>query len=81
MGATYLLYGKLFVSPHLLIGLSTICFASLAATLVPLMQQGKEWARLLHIALATLVVGCFLAQTVTGLQVVQKMIDEMLKTA
>jgi flagellar biosynthesis protein FlhB len=81
MGATYLLYGKLFVSPHLLIGLSTICFAALAATLVPPMQQGKEWARLLHITFATLVLGCFLAQTVTGLQVVQKMIDEMLKTA
>jgi Protein of unknown function (DUF4079) len=80
MGATYLLYHKLFVSPHLIIGLSTICFAALAATLVPLMQQGKEWARLLHITFTMLVVGCFLAQTVTGLQIVQKMIGEMLKT-
>ena len=80
MGATYLLYHKLFFSPHLLIGLSTICFAALAATLVPLMQQGKEWARLLHISFAMLVVGCFLAQTVTGLQIVQKMLGEMLKT-
>ncbi|XHX80278.1 MAG: DUF4079 domain-containing protein [Stenomitos frigidus ULC029] len=81
MGATYLLYGKLFFSPHLLIGLSTICFAALAATLVPLMQKGKEWARLVHITFATLVLGCFLAQTVTGLQIVQKMLGEMLKIA
>jgi hypothetical protein len=81
MTATYLLYHKLFVSPHLLIGLSTICFAALAAVFVPFMQQGKDWARLLHITFTTLVLGCFLAQTVTGLQIVQKMIGEMLKTA
>lgn len=81
MAATYLLYHKLFVSPHLLVGLSTICFAALAATLVPLMQQGKEWARILHITFTTLVLGCFLAQTLTGLQIVQKMLAEMLKTA
>ncbi len=81
MTATYLLYHKLFVSPHLIIGLSTICFAALAATFVPWMQQGKEWARLLHITFTTLVLGCFLAQTVTGLQIVQKMVNEMLGTA
>lgn len=81
MSATYVLYHKLFVSPHLIIGLSTICFAALAAVFVPLMLQGKEWARLLHITFTTLVLGCFLAQTVTGLQIVQKMIGEMLKTA
>jgi len=81
MTATYLLYHKLFFSPHLIVGLSTICFAALAAMFVPLMQQGKDWARLLHITFTTLVLGCFLAQTVTGLQIVQKMIGEMLKTA
>lgn len=81
MTATYLLYHKLFVSPHLIVGLSTICFAALAAMFVPFMQQGKEWARLVHITFTTLVVGCFLAQTVTGLQIVQKMIGEMLKIA
>lgn len=81
MGATYLLYHKLFVSPHLLIGLSTICFAALSATFVPLMQQGKAWARILHITFTTLVLACFLAQTATGLQIVQKMLTAMLKTA
>jgi membrane associated rhomboid family serine protease len=78
MAATYVLYHKLFVSSHLIVGLSTVCFAALAATFAPLMQQGKEWARLLHITLTSLVLGCFLAQTYTGLQIVQKMLNEIM---
>lgn len=81
MGATYLIYQKLFFSPHLLVGLSTICFVALAVMLVPLMQQGKEWARITHIVCTTLVLGCFLAQAATGLPIVQKMVKEMLGLA
>lgn len=81
MAATYVLYHKLFVSPHLIVGLSTLCFAALAVTLVPLMQQGKDWARVTHILCASAVLGCFLAQTYTGLQIVQKMLGEMLGNA
>jgi hypothetical protein len=81
MAATYTLYQKLFVSPHLIVGLSMICLAALAATLAPLMQQGKEWARIAHISCTTVLLGLFFAQTVTGLQIVQKMLGEMLKTA
>lgn len=77
MAVTYTLYHKLFVSPHLIVGLATICFAALAVTLVPLMQQGKEWARITHILCASLVVFCFVTQTLTGLQIVQKMVSEM----
>lgn len=81
MGATYWLYHKLFVSSHLIIGLSTLCLVVLAATFAPLMQQGKEWARVAHIACTTTLIGLILAQTVTGLQIVQKMLSEMLKSA
>lgn len=81
IAATYVLYHKLFFSSHLIVGLSTICFAAFAAAFAPLMQQGKEWARLLHITFTSLVLGCFLAQTYTGLQIVQKMLREMFGTA
>jgi len=77
MAATYTLYHKLFVSPHLLLGLSSVGLVALAAALVPLMQQGKEWARLTHIAFTVTLVGLTLAQTVTGLQIVQKMLNEL----
>lgn len=81
MAATYTLYQKLFVSPHLIVGLSMICLAALAATLAPLMQQGREWARIAHISCTTVLLGLIFAQTVTGLQIVQKMLGEMLGTA
>jgi hypothetical protein len=81
MAATYLLYHKLFVSSHLIVGLSTICLVGLAVVFVPLMLQGREWARILHITCTTLVVGCFLAQTLTGLQIVQKLLKEIVKVA
>jgi Ca2+/Na+ antiporter len=76
MAATYTLYHKLFVSPHLLLGLSSVAVVALAAALVPLMQQGKEWARLTHIAFTMTLVGLTLAQTATGFQIVQKLFRE-----
>ena len=81
MAATYTLYKKLFVSPHLLLGLSSIGVVAIAASLAPLVQQGKEWARLTHIAFTTTLLGLVLAQTFTGLQIVQKMLNEMLGNA
>ncbi|MGA7935720.1 MAG: DUF4079 domain-containing protein [Kovacikia sp.] len=77
LSATYLLYHKLFVGPHLIVGLMTICFVVLAVAFVPLMLQGKEWARMLHITCTSLVVACFLAQTFTGLQIVPKLVKEI----
>jgi len=81
MAATYTLYQKLFVSPHLLLGLASVGAVAIAAALVPLMQQGKEWARLTHIAFTVTVVGLTLAQTFTGLQIVQKMLNELIGAA
>jgi hypothetical protein len=77
MTVTYTMYHRLFVSPHLIFGLSTLCFAALAVTLVPVMQQGKEWARITHIICASLVVFCFVTQTLTGFQIVQKLATEL----
>jgi len=77
MAATYTLYHKLFVSSHLLLGLSSISLVAIAAALAPFMQQGKEWARLMHIVFTVTLVGLTLAQTATGLKIVQKMINEL----
>ena len=52
MAATYYLYSKLFLSPHLIGGLGIIAIAAIAGALVPWLQRGKKWARTLHITLA-----------------------------
>ncbi len=77
MAATYTLFHKLFVSPHLIIGLSSVGLIALAAMFVPLMQQGKEWARIAHITCTVLLLGTILAQTFTGLKIVQKIVQDM----
>lgn len=81
MAATYTLYHKLFVSPHLIVGLLSVGVVAIAAGFAPLMQQGQEWARVAHIAIATTMIGLVLAQTYTGLQIVQKLFNELLGTA
>jgi hypothetical protein len=43
------------------------------------MQQGKEWARITHITLNVALVGIFAWQTVTGFDIVQRILDRMLK--
>ncbi|MFB2893368.1 DUF4079 domain-containing protein [Aerosakkonemataceae cyanobacterium BLCC-F50] len=78
MAATYTLFHKLFVSPHLLLGLSSIAVVAIAAAFAPLMQQGQEWARIAHITIATTMIGLVLAQTYTGLQIVQKLVNDIL---
>jgi len=72
MAATYVLYQKLFVSPHLIVGLVSVALVALAAMFVPLMQQGKEWVRIAHITCTSLLVGAVLYQSFTGLKIVQK---------
>ncbi|MEX1322741.1 MAG: DUF4079 domain-containing protein, partial [Synechococcaceae cyanobacterium] len=37
MGVTYLNNGKLFVGPHLLVGIAMVCLIALAVSLTPLM--------------------------------------------
>ena len=77
MAATYYLYDKLFVSPHLISGLAIVAIAAVAAALVPWLQRGKTWARTIHIVLAFLLVGFSISQVVTGFEIVLIMLDEI----
>ena len=69
---TYLNNGKLFVSPHLLVGLGMTGLIAMAASLSPLMQRGNLIARKAHVGLNMLVMTLFLWQAVSGLQILNK---------
>ena len=72
MAITYLNNGKLFVSPHLLVGLGMTGLIAVAASLSPLMQRGNLIARKAHVGLNMLVMTLFLWQAVSGLQILNK---------
>ncbi|MBE9066370.1 DUF4079 domain-containing protein [Leptolyngbya cf. ectocarpi LEGE 11479] len=75
MAVTYINNGKLFVGPHLLAGLSMTGLIAIAASLVPLMQRGNETARLTHISINVVLVGLFGWQAVTGMQIMQRILE------
>ncbi|HEY9752743.1 MAG TPA: DUF4079 domain-containing protein [Coleofasciculaceae cyanobacterium] len=77
MAVTYINNGKLFVQPHLLAGLGMTGMIAVSAALSPLMQKGADWARYTHIALNLVIVGLFGWQAVTGMQIVQRILDRM----
>lgn len=77
MAVTYINNGKLFVGPHLLIGLGMAGLIAISASLVPFMQKGNNFARYTHIALNVTLVGLFGWQAVTGMQIVQKILSKM----
>ena len=72
MAVTYLNNGKLFVGPHLLVGVAMTCLIALAASLTPLMQQGNLIARKAHVGLNMLMMTLFLWQAVSGMQILNK---------
>ena len=72
MAVTYLNNGKLFVGPHLLVGLAMTGMIAVAASLSPLMQQGNLIARKAHVGLNMGVMTLFLWQAVSGLEIVNK---------
>jgi len=72
MAVTYLNNGKLFVGPHLLVGLAMTALFAIAASLSPFMQQGNLIARKVHVGLNMTVMTLFLWQTATGLQILNK---------
>lgn len=76
MTATYALYDQLFLSPHLLGGLSIVGLASFAAALVPPMKQGKQWARDAHIAVVSVIMVISISQTVTGIEIIQDILEK-----
>lgn len=75
MAVTYINNGKLFFGPHLLVGLSMTGLVAVSAALVPFMQRGNETARYTHITLNVTLVGLFGWQAVTGMQIVQRILD------
>ncbi|MDX1977825.1 MAG: DUF4079 domain-containing protein [Pseudanabaenaceae cyanobacterium bins.68] len=79
MAVTYINNGKLFVGAHLLAGLGLAGLTALSASLSPLMQQGREWARVTHISLNFSIIGIFLWQTLTGFEIVQRILAQMAK--
>lgn len=78
MAVTYINNGKLILGPHLVVGLTTAGLIAAAASLAPLMQQGNMWARNTHIGLNTGVLVLFGWQLITGLQIVQKIVGDLL---
>lgn len=77
MTVTYVNNGKLFVGPHLLVGLGMTAMIAVSAALSPLMQKGNEFARYVHIGLNTIIVGLFGWQAISGMEIVQKILDKM----
>ena len=75
MAVTYLNNGKLFVGPHLLVGLGMTSLVAVAAGLAPLMQAGNELARKAHVGLNMTLVTLFLWQAVSGMQIVNKLLQ------
>ncbi|WP_019509247.1 DUF4079 domain-containing protein [Pleurocapsa sp. PCC 7319] len=78
MAITYINNGKLFVGPHLLAGLSMVGLIAVSASLVPYMQKGNSLARNTHVSLNVLLLGLFGWQAVSGMQILQKIVDRMM---
>lgn len=77
MAVTYINNGKLFFGPHLLVGLGMTGVIATSASLTPFMQKGNDWARYTHIFLNVVLLGLFGWQAVTGMQIVQRILDRM----
>lgn len=75
MAVTYINKGKLILGPHLIVGLTTVILIAVSASLSPLMQKGNLWARNIHFTLNIGVLGLFSWQLITGLAIVQKIIN------
>jgi hypothetical protein len=75
MAVTYVNNGKLFVGPHLIAGLGMTGLIAVSAALSPAMQKGQNWARYSHIAINTAILGLFGWQAVTGMQIVQRILQ------
>ncbi|KAB8333263.1 DUF4079 domain-containing protein [Scytonema tolypothrichoides VB-61278] len=76
MAVTYINNGKLFFGPHLLIGLGMTTLIAISASLSPFMQKGANWARMTHILLNFAIVGLFVLQALSGVEIVQRLITK-----
>lgn len=75
MAVTYINNGKLFFGPHLLVGLGMVGLIATSTAMVPFMQKGNDTARYTHITLNGVLVGLFGWQAITGMQIVQRILD------
>ena len=75
MAVTYINNGQLFFGPHLLVGLGMTGLIATSAALSPFMQKGNETARYTHITLNMILVGLFGWQAVTGVQIIQRILE------
>jgi len=71
---TFIRAQKLFPGPHLYAGAGIVVAWAMAASLVPLMGKGKDWARTAHISFNVLAIGLFTWQLPTGWEIAQKVI-------
>lgn len=76
LAVTYINNGKLFVGPHLLIGLGMTVLIAFSASLSPFMQKGANWARMTHILINFTILGLFTYQAISGVQIVQKILSQ-----
>lgn len=77
MAVTYLNNGKLFFSPHLVVGLVMTGLIASSAALSPFMQKGNDIARYSHITLNAVLVSLFGWQALTGMEIVQKIVSKL----
>ena len=77
LAVTYINNGKLFVGPHLIAGLGMVAILAISTSLVPYMQKGNEAARYSHISLNIAMLGIFGWQAITGMQILQRIIEKM----
>ncbi len=77
MAVTYINNGKLFVQPHLLAGLSMTGLIAVSASVTPFMQKGQDWARSTHIGLNVLLLGLFIWQAFTGVEILIRIVGDM----
>ena len=77
MAVTYINNEKLFFGPHLLAGLGMTGLIAVSASLTPFMQKGKDWARSTHIGLNVILLGIFIWQAFTGVEILLRIIDKM----
>ena len=72
MAVTYLNNGKLFVGPHLLVGLAMTGMIAAASALSPFMQRGNLVASKTHVGLNMGMLTLFLWQAVSGMQIMNR---------
>ncbi|MUL39527.1 DUF4079 domain-containing protein [Gloeocapsopsis dulcis] len=76
MGVTYINNQKLFLGPHLLVGLGMTGMIAVSASLSPFMQKGQNWARYTHIILNSALLALFSWQAVSGIQIIQNILSK-----